>query len=94
MTSSFHVNPTAMAKVEYLLQRAQEQILEEIAEDATRMAPMDTGALKASIHVRGNKVVVGTDHWIYPEYGTENMRAEPYMRPALYKKRHLRGVNE
>lgn len=90
---SIRMNPAALAEIMLRAQHLQEQALEEIAQDARRMAPVETGRLRASIKVEGDKVTVGTDHWIYPEYGTENMHAQPYMRPALYRKRHLRGLS-
>lgn len=49
--------------------------------------PVDTGALKASESVSiGDKqltLTAGTDHAIYPEFGTRYMAAEPYMRPTM-----------
>jgi len=60
---------------------------EEMAEVARQNAPVDTGELRDSIHVEdegeGSRVVVGTDHWIFPEFGTVDMAPEPYMRPAV-----------
>lgn len=101
-------------------------IVEDIAEDCRRGAPVDSGALLASIHTSYRpgvgKVHVGTDHWAPVEYGSEaheirprNPRgalaffwlkvgrhvvlkrvqhpggpAQPYMRPALYRRRKPR----
>lgn len=49
--------------------------------------PVDTGELKASESMSvGDKqltLTAGTDHAIYPEFGTRYMAAEPYMRPTI-----------
>lgn len=106
-------------------------IVEEIADDCRRGAPVKDGALVASIHTafapgRGY-VFVGTDHWAPTEYGSlphqipthpgvpprggplrffwekvgrwvvfrkvnhPGTPAQPFMRPALYRRRSLRG---
>lgn len=67
-------------------------IAEDISTDATRMAPILTGYLKASIGVQRR----GSDTWriqasafygFYVEYGTSKMRAQPFLRPAAYRVR-------
>jgi HK97 gp10 family phage protein len=62
-------------------------IAERGAEVAKGNAPVDTGEMRDSIHVEdtdeGSQVVVGTDHWIFPEFGTIYMAAEPFMRPLI-----------
>lgn len=58
---------------------------------AKRLCPVDTGRLRASIAWRlerdaeGLAAVIGTNtHYAaYIEFGTRNMRAQPYLRPAL-----------
>ncbi len=91
--NAFQMNPRAMVEIQLRADHAAENVREEIAQDAKRMAPVQTGAVKASIGVSGDDVVVGTNHWVYPEYGTENMRAESFMRVALYRKRNLRSLD-
>jgi HK97 gp10 family phage protein len=59
-----------------------------IADEAQRLAPVLTGELRDSIHVEaegdgGADVVAGTDHAIFPEFGTSTQQAQPYMRPAV-----------
>lgn len=54
---------------------AVDLVTEEIAVDARRYAPVDTGAMRDSIDaipaVEGHgSVTVGTDHWRFVEYGT------------------------
>ncbi len=66
-----------------------------VENDAKRFSPVDTGRLRASltheIERSKNEVVgrVGTDveYAVYVEYGTSNMSAQPYLRPALEKNR-------
>lgn len=60
----------------------------DIEAGAKVRAPVDTGTLRASIQAKrvGNmhwEVWVGVDYGIYPEYGTVNMAARPYLRPAV-----------
>lgn len=70
-----------------------QQLTDDVYFDMIRFAPVDTGELRASIKVRYpawnmGRIWIGTDHWIYPEYGTRYMSAEPYIRPAVYRYRH------
>ncbi|HET6502106.1 MAG TPA: HK97-gp10 family putative phage morphogenesis protein [Amycolatopsis sp.] len=77
---------------------AVEQAVTESCEDlvgrAQDLTPVDTGTLRASIHVesveRSGFTVTGTvatggeaDYAAYVEFGTVNMGAQPYMTPAL-----------
>jgi HK97 gp10 family phage protein len=60
----------------------------DIQEGAQRRAPVDTGTLRASIQAKRIsathwEVWVGVDYGIYLEYGTVNMPAQPYLRPAV-----------
>lgn len=63
----------------------------DVETEAKRLAPVDTGNLRASInHVsgygdQGPVAYVGTDvpYAIYQELGTWKMRAQPFLRPAL-----------
>ena len=65
--------------------------VEDVAEEGLRLAqskvPVDTGALRDSLHIEeadgGKRVVVGTDHWLYPEFGTSEVSAQPFMRPII-----------
>jgi len=58
--------------------------------EAVRKCPVDTGRLRGSIHVtRRNRLgyeyilADGVDYGIHQEYGTINMQAQPFFRPAL-----------
>jgi HK97 gp10 family phage protein len=61
---------------------------EEVLAAAEHLVPVDTGALKDSLHIEdapggGKRVVADTPYAVFVEFGTENMPAEPYLRPAL-----------
>jgi HK97 gp10 family phage protein len=59
-----------------------------IADLASQLAPVDTGALRASIRVEGTegsrrrRVVAGAPHARFVEYGTVTNPAQPFMTPA------------
>ncbi len=86
----FWIDPDGLTKAHRLVERARDRVVEDIAADARRRAPVDTGALVASVGAEPGRVTAGTDHWLYPEYGTRYQAAQPYMRPALYTRRRLR----
>lgn len=63
---------------------------EAMADTARRLVPVDTGELKESIefHMTGEttgELTAGTDHAMFPEFGTVDQAAQPYMRPAVEK---------
>lgn len=59
-----------------------------IERHAKRLAPVDTGRLRNSIHVEPSlpsdemAVTTGVSYAVYQEYGTYRMKAQPFMRPA------------
>jgi hypothetical protein len=70
----------------------------QMIDDARRLAPVDTGALKAS----GRAIRMSPELWrisfgeglpdgraVYNELGTRYMQAQPYIRPAIYRERSL-----
>lgn len=74
-----------------VLQNALLAAAQPIRNDAQIRAPVDTTTLRKSIHAepferteRRVSVLVGTDveYAIHQEFGTENMEAQPYLRPA------------
>lgn len=85
------VSAGAQAHIDAAKARAVAKVTDEIAADARRMAPVDTGELQDSIesHPRAGRVTVGTDHWIYQEYGTRYQDGTAFMRPALYQRRRI-----
>jgi HK97 gp10 family phage protein len=74
------------------LDRRVEMAARLVEADAKRLCPVDTGRLRASIHVEKPKELmraIGTnvEYAPYVEWGTHKMRAQPYLRPALEKNR-------
>lgn len=70
------------------------EILPEVADDMRRMVPVDTGNLRDGIEVLGEgKIGIsatneqGQSYVEFVEFGTEHMAAQPFIRPALYRKR-------
>lgn len=66
--------------------------IQEVAEEGLALAqahvPVDTGELLDSLHIEdipegGKRIVAGTDHWQFPEFGTSDQAAEPYLRPLI-----------
>jgi HK97 gp10 family phage protein len=73
-----------------------DQIAGEIAADAKRSAPIRTGVLRGSIYserlpnggTRLNWRIGATAAYaIFVEKGTRKMAAQPFLRPALYRRR-------
>lgn len=61
-----------------------------VVREAKRIVPVDTGLLKSQIFVREHslevfEIVAATFYAGFVEYGTINMVARPYIRPALYR---------
>lgn len=86
------IDLAGFARLEAATQELVTRLTEDVEDDASRFVPIDTGELHQSLHTEFprplvGQVWVGTDHWIYVEYGTRYMKAEPYMRPALYRYR-------
>lgn len=64
-----------------------------IESDAKQFAPVDTGRLRASIHVDiapnglSATVEAGVDYALFLEFGTRSQRAQPFLFPAYEKNR-------
>lgn len=88
----FRMDPAAKARIRAEAQRVRAQVLDEIAEDARRDAPVDTGELAGSITVdrAAGTVTANAPHAAFVEQGTEHMRAQPFLRPATYTRRRVR----
>jgi len=76
------------------LDKNNDQVLGSVAfqveAEAKVRAPVDTGALKNSIHTEKKKpglywVADGVEYGIYQELGTHKMSARPFMKPAVEK---------
>lgn len=69
--------------------RAIQQNATEMQTKAQRNAPIDTGSLKASIHMETAdagmtvELVSTGDYAPYLEFGTRFKEAQPYMKPAF-----------
>jgi HK97 gp10 family phage protein len=67
----------------------------EMVGTAQAIVPVDTGRLRASISMRRAGPLSwiffsDTEYDVFVEYGTRNMAAQPYMRPAY--ERHRPGI--
>ncbi|WBA43168.1 HK97 gp10 family phage protein [Hymenobacter canadensis] len=76
-------------------------MLLEIESDAKRLAPVDTGFLRSTIHANlgGNfsgRVSADSAYAIHVEFGTSRMRAQPFLRPAyqLHKQAFLANLKQ
>ncbi len=70
------------------LKKALLEVMFSVERHAKRLAPVDTGRLRAGIHVNPKKPSVkitvsdSVEYGVYQEFGTSTMRAQPFMRPA------------
>lgn len=88
------MDAAAQREVDALIEGLLVRVAGAIERDAQRLAPVDTGELRRSIHAeephgRTVRVVAGADHASYVELGTRHMSAQPYLKPALYRERAL-----
>lgn len=87
MPAFFIPSPLAAKEVEIEAQPYIAEVADQALEVAQHLVPVDTGELYDSLHVEdaegGKRVVAGTDHWVFPEFGTSEMPAEPYLRPII-----------
>jgi len=119
----FVQGPDAFRALNQPAERVTLHVVREVAADARRLVPVDTGELRGSIREAWSggtvgRVYVGTDHWAPTEYGSRAHRIEshgpwplrnketgqvfgrvvnhpgtpeqPFMRPALYRRRPIR----
>ncbi len=67
------------------------RVADAVCETARALCPVDTGELRASIHVEGSgnqsftqyEVIVGLDYGVYQEFGTKYIAAQPFLGPAV-----------
>lgn len=85
--SKFLADPKATEQVTAEAQPAIADIAEQALADARAHVPIETGELYDSLHIEeienGKRVVAGTDHWVFPEFGTSEMAAQPYLRTII-----------
>lgn len=83
----FVPNPLAAKIAEIETKPQVSEAAQAVLNYARDHVPVDTGELRDSLELLdegdGYRVQVGTDHWIFPEFGTSDMPAEPYLRPAI-----------
>ena len=83
-------------KSDSMLEKAIEQASIVVESQAAVLAPIDTGLLKKSIShriIRRNTAIIGqvgtsVEYAPHQEFGTYKMKAQPFLRPALERKRN------
>lgn len=91
-TVRVRMDPEGQRKLRLRVHQLVAQITDAVYFDARSLAAVDTGEMVGTLRVtypawnRG-RVWVGSDHWSYNEYGTSKMDAQPFMRPALFRRR-------
>jgi HK97 gp10 family phage protein len=61
----------------------QSEWSKKVADEMRMNAPVDTGALRASIQPTNDGVVVGVRYAAFVEYGTSRTGPQPYAVPAI-----------
>ena len=73
--------------VENKVLKASEITMKNLVEDVKRYCPVDSGELKNSISLTSNSdkisLTVDAPHAEAVEYGTKNVKAQPFVRPAI-----------
>jgi len=101
LVKGFSVKTVGMGLIQDLFKNLPKHLIDSFTEqtregaldtvkEAKRIVPVDTGKLKANIFVREHsfnkfEIVAATLYAGFVEYGTVNMVARPYIRPALYR---------
>lgn len=69
------------------VRRTENRLARAVAADARRYVGVDTGALRSTIRVRGNRVTAGgakAPYWYFHHEGTAPHTIEPRFKKALY----------
>lgn len=92
MTVSVSLNLSRLRRVlqgeKAAIDRGARAYADAVADLAEQLAPVDTGALRESIHVEDGdvdgsyKVVASVPYAVYVEYGTAHAAAQPFLTPA------------
>lgn len=81
------LNPGLDAVVKEIAKPGIGEIADAGVEDAKAHAAVETGEMQGTIHKEetedGWQVVVGTDHWVFNEFGTIFQEARPFMRTLI-----------
>jgi HK97 gp10 family phage protein len=90
------VNATGHAQLQAAADRYAGELAEDMADDMRRMVPVLSGLLRSTIRVEHGSPVTriwvgdtaaGVDYHLYQEFGTSRMAAQPFIRPAVYRRR-------
>ena len=71
------------------IDRGAKAYADAVADLAQQLAPVDTGALRESIHVEAGdqagayRVVAGVPYAVHVEFGTHKAAAQPFLTPAV-----------
>lgn len=89
--AEYRENPQGVAGIQYASAKYARRVAEDVENDIVAGCPVDTGLLVSTIRAEsvGDTVyiTIGTDYWAYVEYGTSKMAAQPFIRPALSRRR-------
>lgn len=86
---AFRPNPSFLAKLVTTVQfnRYMDRVGEAGLEIAKSLVRVDEGDLKASLHVEkegpSRRVVAGTDHWLFNEFGSQSDPGQAFLRPII-----------
>lgn len=88
-------NAKGLAMIKTATEKTIETVANEIAEDASSNAPVDTGRLSRSMEVEADgdtaTITARTPYSAYVELGTSRSAAQPFLKPAAYTKRSGKG---
>lgn len=96
MATRVRIYAPGMAELQAAVDEYRGRLAEDIADDMERLAPVLSGDLKDTIRVEHGSpvtriwigdVAAGVDYHLYQEFGTSKMAAQPFIRPAVYRRR-------
>lgn len=74
--------PAHFKKLKQQLDEELERTRQGARDGARRRAPVDTGELRASIHIEGDSVVADAPHAAYVHEGTIYVESNPFLEEA------------
>lgn len=94
MSVRFTWNRSGQAAVRARIDEIVQNGAQEMAEDAQEYAPVDTGFLQDNVEAikldeMKARVQANANYAVFVELGTIQHQAQPFMRPAAYKKRSV-----
>lgn len=91
MARSFEYEQSAELHIADLTEAMLDDIADDVADFARRIAPVDTGDLRRNIDVDSlpgsRQIGSRVPYSAFVEQGTVNSPAQPFLRPALYRHR-------